>query len=163
MTPFIKAFVDALPATGAVLDMGCGDMRVTKEMRALKPSLDFFGLDHQSQDQVEGIPFILRKLQSFEYEESNLVVGYLFKNVLQFLEPETVKAILARIPKGTIVAIETFYKDPDPAFKNPLKSTWKVEDFPGVECLLKEQADEEAVGLDGEKRLFFMTRVIYRA
>lgn len=155
---FIDKFIAQLPKFGNIFDMGAGDLRWSKHLAARCPGRIVFAIDSKPMPADQpGVFVVNTDMRDIAFTQD--AAGVLFKNSAQFIEREDTFGLLERIPSGVIVAIETFYKEPEPSFN--IKSTYRVSDFNQYgKVLWSEETEETAVGLDGSKRKFYLTRVI---
>ena len=95
----------------------------------------------------------------------------LLRHTIQFMAPahvcdELVPHLKRLVRPGGIVAIETFTKQPEPAFESDHPSYWH---HAGLEALFKEyivdlsdDVEETYIGMDGVERHWYLTRFIAR-
>lgn len=86
------------------------------------------------------------------------------QNLLQFLEKDFVLNNLVpwienHLVLGGLVAIRTFYQNPEPPFPKPLVSLYQLNElmemFSGWQVILGKQFDQIGPSLDGSTRRFF--------
>jgi len=161
-SPFLNAFVEALPQKGFVYDMGAGSMRVSQLL--IDEGLNVVAIDKKELPKTETpVPYRQDWIQSFDYTQT--ANGFLFKNSLQFVNKQIVfEKILPSILPGTVVAIETFTANPEPDFKTPVTSLYEQADFslPEFVCLFANTFEIVKPGLDGVERKFSMLQIILK-
>lgn len=93
------------------------------------------------------------------------------KNILQFFKADfVIKKLLpklsAHLNPGGIIALETFYRAPEPPFSRPHHSYWTAKDllefFSKWTIIFRESVRESGRDMNGKKRIFFLTRLILK-
>lgn len=157
---FIDKFVAQLPKFGNIFDMGAGDLRWSSYIADRCIGRIVFAVDSKPMpNDKPGVLVVNSDMRKIAFTQD--AAGVLFKNSIQFIERDEAFNLIKEIPSGVIVAIETFYKEPEPSFS--IKSTYRISDFKEYgKILWSEETEETAVGLDGSKRKFYLTRVILK-
>jgi len=155
----IDAFIAELPKFGNIFDMGAGNLRWSKRLADRCIGRMVFAIDSKPMPDSQPVIVVNSDMRNIAFTRD--VGGVLFKNSLQFIPREDAFALIQKIPLGTTVAIETFYKAPEPEFK--IKSTYRVSDFQEYgKILWSEETEETANGLDEVQRTFYLTRLVFR-
>lgn len=106
----------------------------------------------------------LTQLQSSE--TFNLIFS---RNLIQFLDREWVQKtffpkLISHLAPSGIIAIQTFYQNPEPPFERPLKSTYTEADLQAMlgplNILHHRQFSNDAPDMKGVPRTFFITNCI---
>ena len=93
------------------------------------------------------------------------------QNVIQFLDKKWtlgifMPALQKHLSKNGIIAIRTFYKNPDPPFNKAPVSFYKINDllnsFKGWEVLCSREFKYNGLGLNGINRHFYLSDLIVK-
>lgn len=168
---FIESFVEAIPQSGKVLDLGAGKGNWSKHFRAMgheivavdrtpRPSELTPEIDWLVVDLADDVPIL----------EPASIDAIFARNVVQFIKKarfasDIVPFFRRTLNAGGIIGIETFYQEPTPTFGG-IVSLYTTEDlrrlFPDTEILFEKQFSTTGTDLKGEIRKFFVSQLIVR-
>ena len=168
---FTQSFISYVRTGSTVLDLGAGSGKFSEQF--LDKGARVTAVDMRKPEHVrEGITIIQGTVEDYvakaNREHFDLIF---FRNILQFLEKEWVFSVLFpwlhdHINKDGIIGIETFYQNPEPAFNQPLKSLYRIQEFNNVlpkwQKLYSEECDFNGPDLMGRVRHFFIVDLIMR-
>jgi len=148
--------------------MGAGDLRWTKEL-AKDHRLTLIAVDKRPcSSQQDGFVYLQKDIGKLDLHWKN-VSGFLYKNVIQFLERDTAFFILKKafnsLKSGGVIAIETFFDQPDPSFDNKV-TTFSLTELRNFFLLLgateihTQVSKNKSTGLDGTDRVFSIVQII---
>lgn len=172
MSKFIILFLSLIKKGDDVLDLGAGDGKYS--VLIAKKGTHIFAVDKQTP--IKDIAGVTWKTMSIEdwlkalkpRDKFDAILG---KNILQFFEAyfvmkELFPKLSAHLNPGGIIALETFYRAPEPPFGKPHRSYWTDKDlrkiFPKWTIVFKESVEEWGRDMEGKKRIFFLTRFILK-
>ena len=169
-TSLIYSFLQLLPQSGLVVDLGAGEGKYAKILAEAGHRV--IAVDKKPpQDMPTGVEYETATIQDWE---ANLPAdfradGYLLKNIVQFLPRDWIAGTLLpflkdRTSSHGVIAIETFTKAPNPPFDKPHTSYYNLADLMSVfrdwKIELAEEVQEQARDMAGTPRQFHVTRLI---
>ncbi len=153
-----------------VLDLGAGDGRFSRECAGLQASVTAIdvkpattpdpNIDWQTmkvEDFVERLP----KTEMFDVIFS--------RNLIQFLDSTWIQetffpTLLEHLQPHGVLAIQTFYRDPEPPFESKVSSLFTPDLLRGMLLPLKvvheRQFSETSPDMKGIQRMFYVTNLI---
>ncbi|MEZ4210119.1 MAG: class I SAM-dependent methyltransferase [Patescibacteria group bacterium] len=171
MNHLTSQFIELLPPNSTVVDLGSGPGIYAKKLLDLghqviavdkKIVLDIPGIDFRHQSVQD---FIINLPPDFKAD------GWLLKNVIQFIDKKYVlNTLIPTIKNHTnpngIIAVETFFKDPEPAFDHPFTSYYHLTDLTPLLLdwdiqYLKEEVSENK-DMNGTIRSFAIISLLVR-
>lgn len=112
------------------------------------------------------------RVEDFVEIEQTGKFGLIFaRNILQFLDKPWVFETLFpwlddHLSSAGVIAVETFYQDPEPPFDHPMRSLYTLQEltthFISWEELLARQYEHRSLDMSGHERTFFTTDMIVR-
>ena len=170
MDIFFNKFSELLKPGLTVLDLGAGSGRHAKYMA--KNGLNVVAVDRAANDpHVPNITWHTMEIQNWlsSIPSDEKYDAILMRNIIQFFSSEYIKdtllpTLLSHLKPDGIVAIETFFRDPEPAFPKRFNSYWTVEDlkdlFPQWKVIFATESAEDRSDLHGTGRKFYLTDII---
>lgn len=172
MDAFTNTFLGLIEPGTKLLDLGAGSGKYSN--MAVKQGAIVTAVDHKAPKELgPGVTWHTAEIQDWidGISDTSQFDVVLMRNVLQFLERSYVERAL--IPKlkeitapGGHLAIETFWREPDPAFKRPFTSLWSLNDLKalvdGWEIILENEFSEDRTALVGSKHEFGITDLVLR-
>jgi 2-polyprenyl-3-methyl-5-hydroxy-6-metoxy-1,4-benzoquinol methylase len=153
-----------------ILDLGSGNGRIAG--RLAERGAKVTAVDRvSSSSHLDGVTFITAEAVAYvdqlaADEKFDLIV---LRNLIQFLDGQVVlKHVLPKLmshvaPDG-LIALGTFYRDPDPPFERPIRSVYTLPDIRSVFStwpeIFADQRQETMNDLRGQERLFYVTELI---
>lgn len=167
--PFITEVLKLLKQGDFVLDLGAGEGRQAE--RFMEAGAVVTAIDKKSDVKLKNIDWRKTSVQDFIADnKNNQKYGIIFsQNLLQFLDKAWVFSELFpwlnnHLEPSGIIAIKTFYQEPEPAFSEPLVSLYNAEElqkgFADYQVILKNQAEVTGPDMKGKIRKFFITKLI---
>lgn len=166
---FTNTFIDCIKPGCRVLDLGAGEGKFTQmflERGAIVTAVD----TQPPAFQDAKLTVKKMKIEDFCASKGNEHYDLAFaRNVIQFLDKSWVYETLfpwidKHLVKGGIVAIETFYQDPEPPFDHSMTSLYTLKELTSYFVTWKEIYAEEYSHLDfdmsGQTRKFFISSLI---
>ncbi len=153
-----------------VLDLGAGDGWFSQQ--ALEQDALVTAVDAKApKEQLQGIDWHVVKVQDFinklqSQDQFNIIFS---RNLIQFLDSNYVlekllPALTEHLQSEGILAIQTFYQDPEPPFENKVSSLFTPLDIKGAlssfHVLSEKQFEDDSVDMKGIPRKFFITNII---
>ena len=166
---FTKNFLSYVKKGDTILDVGAG-MGIYSQMFVDKGAL-VTAVDIKVPEDLGG-SIVCKKMSVEEYvaREQGVRFDMVFmRNILQFLDKQWTFETLfpwleEHLNKNGMIGIETFYREPEPAF--PIRSVYTthelVEQFVTWQDLYLEQYEYTAPDMRGISRRFFISDVIVR-
>lgn len=153
-----------------ILDLGAGDgwfSRKCLEKQAMVTAVD----RKLSPDQHPEIDWHQMDVQAYveRLQEKDMFDIVYSRNLIQFLEGDWVEnklipILVNHLRPGGIIAIQTFYRDPEPPFERAVSSLWAVKDLqrllPKLQVLQKGEISDMSPDMRGIPRRFFLTNLI---
>lgn len=171
MPNFIDSFTEHVPEEGKILDVGAGDGRWSRHFRALGHEVVAIDRRSRPDDLALEIDWLEASLsREFPDFPSGHFDAVFARNVLQFLEAERVleeivPEMLRILKPSGIIAIETFFAEPEPTFEH-LRSFHSADEMikalPGLEILRQKQFHVTGESRRGGTHRFAVTQVIAR-
>lgn len=171
MTPqdFTAACLAKITPGMTVLDIGAGNGRFA-QMFADRGA-QVVAVDPEAPTGTPpGITFVKQKIEDFIARPGDDKYDFIFlRNIIQFLEKSwTLTALFPWLEEHTtangLIAIETFYANPEPPFPRPLRSAYELKELTAHFSRWLEiySAQYEHLGPDmsGHERRFFTTDLI---
>lgn len=168
---FIQVFLDQLQTRWRILDLGAGQGDFAHkfvERSATVTAVDVL-LPKLSNPAIT--PKRMRVEEYIAATSSETFDAVFARNILQFLDRswvfETLFPWIANhlTPHG-LLAIETFYRDPEPPFPHPLRSFYTLAEltphFISWNELLATQSEHQGLDMAGQARKFFTTDMIVK-
>lgn len=169
---FSEKALEFVQPDSKVLDLGAGNGWFSKE--CLQRGAIVTAVDQKRL--VENLPEIdwqTVSIQDFidQLPTSNTYNLIYSRNLIQFLDADWVETtlwpiLLERLESGGIIAVQTFYQDPEPPFETRLSSVYTTNDLkkilPGLEVILEEQFSKQSPDMMGIPRMFFITNLIVK-
>ena len=166
---FTKTFLDYIKPGHKVLDFGAGEGNFTQmflDRGAIVTAIDI------RPPTFSDNKLIIKKMKIEDFCLGNNDEKYDFifaRNVIQFIDKNFVFETLFPwieknlVPQG-IVAIETFYQDPEPPFNHPMVSLYALEELISYFMTWKEidakEYDHMGLDMSGQTRKFFVSSLI---
>jgi len=171
---FTNTFLDGIEPGNKVLDLGAGEGKFAQMFLDCGATVTAVDMKPPA---FQDPALIVKKIKiedfcaSEEGEQYDLVFA---RNVIQFLDKSWVYETLfswidKHLVKGGIIAIETFYQDPEPAFAHPMRSLWTLPELTSflmnetqlyAKELYAKQFDHIGFDMSGQTRKFFVTSLI---
>jgi 2-polyprenyl-3-methyl-5-hydroxy-6-metoxy-1,4-benzoquinol methylase len=171
---FTNTFLDCIKPGNKVLDIGAGDGKFAQmflDRGAIVTAAD------TKPPTFQDPALIVKKMKIEDFcanedgEQYDLVFA---RNVIQFLDKSWVCETLfpwldKHLAKDGIVAIETFYQDPEPAFTRRMPSLWTLAELTSflmtetglyAKEIYAKQFDHIGFDMNGLMRKFFVTSLI---
>ncbi len=157
---------------GKVLDLGCGKGAKTKKL--FQKSGYVTAVDKKiTKTKSRGILWICMDIQEYiKVVRKDKCFDVIFMhNVIQFLPKRYIHSTLIpwlrqHVAHGGMVAIRTFYRDPDPPFTHPLASYHTLDElrryFPGWKVIHQKQFKIDSNDMQNFERRFFVSDLIMR-
>src|SRR3989344_4727801 len=125
---FIDTFLDKIKPDDVVLDVGAGDGKYAEMMVARGASV--FAIDKQKPEKmIPGVEWHIGQIENWiEQIDKSIKFNAVFaKNIIQFFDTQfVVEKLLPKLSdhltSGGFIAIETFYRAPEPSFSKPHRS-----------------------------------------
>ena len=153
-----------------VLDLGAGNgwfARKAVERGAIVTAVDL----KDAPQELSGIRWIKQDVVSFvanwpTQESYDIIFS---RNLIQFLSGEWVKKsffpnVLEHLSKNGMLALQTFFQDPEPSFERPLISRYAAEvlqeNLSSLKIIHIRQFKENALDMKGTPRTFYITNCI---
>jgi cyclopropane fatty-acyl-phospholipid synthase-like methyltransferase len=171
---FTNTFLDYIKPGQKVLDLGAGEGKFAQMF--LDRGAIVTAVDKQPpafQDPALIVKKI--KIEDFCAVESDECYDFIFaRNVIQFLDRSWIYEVLfpwidQHLSDGGIVAIETFYQNPEPPFSRQMNSLWTLTELnsllmtevgPYAKEIYAKQFDHLGFDMSGQTRKFFITSLI---
>ena len=168
----LDSFYALIKPDWVILDLGAGAGRQAKFMTGLGARV----IAVDSQEPKEGGDLVVWNILSIEewvvqLNEDDVFDAILARNIFQFFTREIIEKklfpILSKhLKSGGFFAIETFHKEPVPAFEHSFSSLWSVEDlkknFVGWEVIASAMEEENTTDLSGNLRDFYTTSLLLK-
>lgn len=126
---FIATILDSIHTDSAVLDLGSGDGRFARMFS--ERGAHVTAVDREPMPEMKGVSFVHGLIQDFIETNSDQYDMIFMRNCIQFMKSSWVFSTLLPFtlshtkPNG-IVAVKTFYQEPDPPFERPLASLYTL-------------------------------------
>ncbi|MEK7519161.1 MAG: SAM-dependent methyltransferase [Patescibacteria group bacterium] len=166
---FTKTFLDLLKPNQHVLDLGAGEGKFSRmflERGTIVTAVDI-RIPKQEEEKFRAVRM---KIEDYcNTPNTEKYNRFFLRNVIQFLDKNWVFEILFpwienHSSDSSIVAIETFYQDPEPPFDHPMRSLYSLDELTlhfmtWVEHFARQYSH---MGLDmgGQTRKFFLSSLI---
>ena len=171
MNHLTSQFIEQLSPNSTVVDLGSGAGMYSKKLLDLGHQV--IAVDKRIVLDVPGIDFRHQTIQDFitNLPPDFKADGWLLKNVIQFIDKEYILNTLipilkARTSPNGVIAIETFFKDPEPAFDHPFASYYHLTDltplFSDWNTLYEKKEMDEHSDMNGTIRNFAITSLLVR-
>lgn len=166
---FIKTVLDCIKPGHHVLDLGTGDGRFARLFA--ERGAHVTAVDPEAPTTAEPlIDFKKMPVEEFMSHADTTPYDMVFmRNFIQFLDKQWCFDILfpwvgTRLRGGGILAIHTFYRDPEPPFDHPMRSLYPInelkEHFVLWPEVLAEEYCERGLDMAGQERTFFVSDLI---
>lgn len=153
-----------------ILDLGAGNgwfARKCLEHQAVVTAVDRQDAKEQHPDidwrQMDVKEFLERLPEKEKYQV------IFSRNLIQFLDSDWVRekllpTLAEHLQPGGVIAIQTFYRDPEPAFESPLSSLYTANELRSLlqpmQILHEREHSEASPDMKGIPRKFFLTNII---
>ncbi|MBT4649095.1 hypothetical protein HOC14_02080 [bacterium] len=167
---FNNTFLKYVKPDNKILDIGSGEGNFTQMF--LERGAIVTTVDTKSSSLQDNTRLTIKemKIEDFCATEVNTQYNLIFiRNIIQFLDKNWVLEIFfpwisEHITNNGIVAIETFYKDPEPLFINLMQSLYSLKELNSYFMTWKEIYSKEyshvSLDMDGKTRKFFTSSLI---
>lgn len=166
---FINAILDDIRPAQLVLDLGAGDGRFAEMFAERDAHVTAVDL-HPPELQNPKITSTQTKIEDFCTEKNSQRYDLIFaRNSIQFLDKPWVLEELfpwmeEHASRHGVIAIETFYQNPEPPFLRPLRSLYTLEElqryFFSWGEIYARQYRYAGLDLEGQHRTFFVSSMI---
>jgi len=168
----LDQFYSLLKPGWRVLDLGAGEGKQAKQMTDL--GMKVTAVDSKKpQEQDPAVSWNVLPIQEWIITLSNndIFDAILARNSLQFFKKDMAQdelfPILSKhLKSGGLLAIETFYKDPEPPFERPFWSYWDEDElkmnFVGWEIIQSGMGKENNPDLAGRLKDFYKTWILVK-
>ena len=169
MNQLISEFIHHLRPNSTVVDLGSGPGQYSKKL--LDHGHQVIAVDKKIVLDTPGIDFRHQTIQDFitNLPPDFKADGWLLKNVIQFIDKEyilntLIPTLKAHTNPNGVIAIETFFKDPEPAFDRPFTSYFYLYEltplFSDWNTLYKQEEMDEHSDMNGTIRNFAVTTLV---
>jgi 2-polyprenyl-3-methyl-5-hydroxy-6-metoxy-1,4-benzoquinol methylase len=171
MRNFTNTFLDCVKPGSKVLDLGAGEGIYTQMFLDQGASVTAVDTRPPAFDDAK---LIVKKMTVEDFcrvEETGRYNLVFARNVIQFLDKNWVFENLFpwledHLEPDGVIAIETFYQDPEPPFDHPMSSLYRLDELNAYFISWQElrAREYEHVGFDlaGQTRKFFISSLIAR-
>ena len=170
MDEFTKKFLDLVWPSQTILDLGAG-IGTYSEMFADRDAL-VTAVDKHIPNQIgDNITCVRMTAEKFITQDEHIYDGAFFRNIMQFFDKTwTFEHLFPwlgnHLKPGGVIAIETFYQEPNPPFDHPLASLYTMQElqqyFGSWQEIYARHYEHKGSDMSGRNRQFYISDLIIR-
>ena len=169
---FIDRVIKYIRPNFKILDLGAGQGEQARLFAKVKSGVQVVAVDLKEPPKLfNNINWITQDVREYLAETDEKFDLIVLKNILQFLPKEYVLNQLPDVLKNhlkpdSIIAIQTFLKNPEPSFKKPAESLYFLEElrekFKDMSVIHEDQLTTDGKDMEGQMRKFYLTEIIVK-